>query len=213
MLAASACWRWAAPEMLRSSAICVVSNSTGGNVSWREEGGGPSVDLTRLHPWCALPSSARRAGDLRDSSAVAEQARRRGGAAGCAVAAHGGAAPLHRADLAQRERARGGDGGGDLRLQLGEALEVGTGGSRRGAERLRGAQALRGGLDDLVPAAVAGQLVLALGERHELGPGGGGAHATSAQASRSSPRSPETWSIFSASCSTHASIRWRRQNA
>src|SRR3954447_11120785 len=58
MLAASASWRCCAPLIERSSAIWVVSNSTGGRISWREEGGGPSLDLTRLHPWCALPLSA-----------------------------------------------------------------------------------------------------------------------------------------------------------
>src|SRR3954463_14256433 len=98
--------------MVRSSAIWVVSNSTGGRISWREEGGGPSLDLTRLHPWCAIPSSARCAGDLRDCSALAEQAGGGGGAPGGAVAGDRGAAALHRADLAQREPARGRRGGG-----------------------------------------------------------------------------------------------------
>jgi hypothetical protein len=37
MFAASAAWRCVAPEMLRSSAIWVVSISTGRNGSWREE--------------------------------------------------------------------------------------------------------------------------------------------------------------------------------
>ena len=33
--------------------------------SWRERGGGPSLDLTRLRPWSALPLSAARFGTFR----------------------------------------------------------------------------------------------------------------------------------------------------
>src|ERR1700754_3270472 len=141
--------------MLRSSASCVVSNSTGTDGSWREEGGGPSLDLTRLHPWNALPVSAPRSSTFRVWTRLTEAVKRgRGARVTARVAAHRGRAAIHAAELLEREGAARGQAGMDLTLELDETLEMGPRRGRRGAEHPGGAQTLRRERPELVPAAV-----------------------------------------------------------
>src|SRR4051794_28440007 len=139
MLPASALWRWAAPAMVRSSATCVVSNSTGritpggkrgaarpwtsrGSIlgahsPYRSPCGGPlgsGPDSSAGPAGVARPKGGQSPFRCALGAAVDDRQRRRRIAG---VAAHRGRAAIHLAELLEREGAARGQAGMDVTLE------------------------------------------------------------------------------------------------